>query len=138
MSERLLTAGGCLCGALRDEARGEPLHVGYCHCRSCRHHTGAPVAAMLVFRADRVRFPAGERRRYRSSPEALRGFCARCGTPLSYESHTTADEVHVYVSTIDDPDAFPATAHVFARERIAWFDVADDLTRHPGSSLEGE
>jgi hypothetical protein len=34
--------GGCLCGAVRYEAIGDPFSVIHCHCSSCRRHTGAP------------------------------------------------------------------------------------------------
>ncbi|HVO26987.1 MAG TPA: hypothetical protein VMW56_25535, partial [Candidatus Margulisiibacteriota bacterium] len=31
-----MMTGGCLCGALRYEAEGEPLIAGYCYCVDCR------------------------------------------------------------------------------------------------------
>ncbi len=36
--------GGCLCGDVRFRLTGPPYEVDYCHCHSCRKHTGAPVA----------------------------------------------------------------------------------------------
>ena len=48
--------GRCLCGAVRFTADGPPKWTGYCHCRSCRRHTGAPVSAYAGFEAAKVRF----------------------------------------------------------------------------------
>jgi hypothetical protein len=41
--------GRCLCGAVRFTADGPPKWTGYCHCQSCRRHTGAPVSAYAGF-----------------------------------------------------------------------------------------
>ena len=34
-----------MCGAVQYELEGESEWTGYCHCHSCRKHTGAPVVA---------------------------------------------------------------------------------------------
>src|SRR5437588_5951531 len=41
--------GGCLCGAVRFIATGQPKGVAWCHCQSCRKHTGAPVSVFVAF-----------------------------------------------------------------------------------------
>jgi hypothetical protein len=41
--------GGCLCGAVRFVATGQPKGIYWCHCQSCRRHTGAPVVVLVVF-----------------------------------------------------------------------------------------
>ncbi len=69
-----IVTGGCMCGAVRYEAIGEPLDVGYCHCHSCRRHTGAPVVTFVMFEADQVRFTGRERSIYNSSPGVGRAF----------------------------------------------------------------
>ena len=48
--------GSCLCGDVRFAADGQPKWTGYCHCQSCRRHTGAPVSAYAGFEASQVRF----------------------------------------------------------------------------------
>ena len=52
MSEKVpLTAGGCMCGAIRFKSEGAPLAVAHCHCEDCRSHTGAPVVTYVVFKS---------------------------------------------------------------------------------------
>ena len=63
--------GHCLCGAVRFTADGEPKWTGFCHCQSCRRHTGAPVSAYAGFEAAKVRF-TGDLTRFESSPGVRR------------------------------------------------------------------
>ena len=129
-------AGGCHCGAVRYEVVGSPVYVPYCHCESCRKTSGAPVVMYVMFERPQVRFTKGDRKFYRSSATAERGFCGDCGTPLTWESDwggKTVTEVHI--STLDNPEQFPPDRHVFHAERLSWFDVADRLPRYSGTSV---
>ncbi len=134
--------GGCMCGAVRYEVSGEPIWVGHCHCVSCRRHTGAPVVTFVCFQKEHVAFTKGERRIYNSSPGVGRAFCGQCGTPLTWEGQSEVSErgmiVEFHISTLDDPDAFIPTNHLFYPKRIAWFDVADDLPRYHGFDFDSE
>lgn len=133
------TTGGCMCGAVRYEVVGEALDIGYCHCHSCRRHTGAPVVTFVVFDADKVRFTGQERSIYESSPGVERAFCGQCGTPLTWEGNYREHVIiEVYISTLDDPDAYVPDRHWYHEERIAWFDVADGLPRYRGEGIDGE
>ena len=134
MGEGRISEGGCMCGAVRYKASGEPFWVGHCHCGSCRRHTGAPVVTFVAFKENQVAFTKGERQIYNSSPGVERAFCCQCGTPLTWEGQSEVPErgmiVELYISTFDDPDAFIPTNHLWYKDRIAWFDVADDLPRY--------
>lgn len=125
------TLGGCMCGAVRYEAVGEPIAVGHCHCHSCRRHTGAPVVTFVAFEPDQVKFTKKDRKIYNSSPGVGRGFCDQCGTPLTWEGRAFGRLIiEFHISTTDDPDAHVPDQHWFHEERIAWFDVADHLPRY--------
>ena len=131
--------GGCMCSAVRYEATGEPLEIGYCHCHSCRRHTGAPVVTWVMFDADKVCFTGRERSIYNSSPGVKRAFCGQCGTPLTWEGdHEGHVIIEFHISTFDNPETFVPNRHWYHEERIAWFDVADDLPRYRGEDTEGE
>ncbi len=77
--------GGCLCGQLRYEATPTHRDGYYCHCRMCQLAFGNTRAAFFNLRKDQVRWLNGPPSYYASSKIARRGFCGRCGTPLSFE-----------------------------------------------------
>jgi hypothetical protein len=52
--------GGCLCGAARFVASGQPERVAWCHCQSCRRHGGAPVSVFVVFKRESYVVTKGE------------------------------------------------------------------------------
>jgi hypothetical protein len=60
--------GGCMCGAIRYEATGQPTLVAYCHCTDCRGYTGAPVVAWATFKTSNVRFTVTGHSRQLYSP----------------------------------------------------------------------
>ncbi len=65
MSDGPVHTGGCLCGALRYEARGEPQYMGHCYCGDCRKASGSGFMPFMSFKAEQVRF-TGEPVTYRS------------------------------------------------------------------------
>lgn len=118
-------AGGCLCGAVRFEAHGAAKWTAYCHCHSCRKHTGAPVAAFAGYERTNVRFTKGQLATYASSPSVKRGFCSVCGSTLTYEGDRWPSEIHVHIGAFDAPQDFAPKVHAFAEERIPWLHLAD-------------
>lgn len=135
MNEERTMTGGCMCGAVRYEAKGEPFLVSHCHCLSCRKHNGGPVVTLAGYLAQQVSFSGDQRKLYESSPGVGRAFCGQCGTPLTWEGDAGEELgpiVELHLSTLDDPEALAPTAHAFYPERISWFDIADDLPRFEG------
>ena len=51
--------GGCYCGAVEIEVRGEPLEMGYCHCENCRRYSAAPVSAFTLWKWENVKLTKG-------------------------------------------------------------------------------
>jgi hypothetical protein len=45
--------GGCLCGALRYEAEGEPLYAGYCYCTDRQKASGSGFIPFMGFCQER-------------------------------------------------------------------------------------
>lgn len=51
--------GRCLCGDIHFKATGKPKWVLWCHCQSCRRHSGAPASVFVAFADDAVSLTSG-------------------------------------------------------------------------------
>lgn len=129
--------GGCLCGAVRYRATGPVRQVNYCHCAMCRRHSGAPVAAFATFARASFVYTRGAPQAFRSSPAAERGFCAECGTPLTWESRDDRAWIDVGVGTLDDAQGLLPRDHLWTESAIPWFKIDDALPRHRRGRSEG-
>lgn len=125
--------GGCFCGAVRYRATQEPLGSMICHCRSRRGVSGSPVVAWLTFAQDRFAFTRGEPAVFQSSRGVLRRFCRDCGTPLTYESARSPEEIDVAICSLDEPEAFPPTHHSWLKHDLRWMKFGDGLPTYSGS-----
>lgn len=78
-----------------------------------------------------LEFTAGGPVIYQSSPAVRRGFCGRCGTPLTYWTAKRSDEIDITISTLDTPDAVVPVDHVWMSDALAWDRPCDGLPEHP-------
>ncbi len=118
MSDRHPYYGHCFCGAIQLEVTAEPEATGYCHCRSCRHWSAAPVNAFMLFKPDDVTVTRGRDRigSYSRTPQSIRKWCLDCGGHL-YTEHPGMGLVDVYAAIIPDAPFAPAL-HVHYQERV--------------------
>jgi hypothetical protein len=124
--------GGCQCGAVRYEAQGVARNLCLCHCESCRRSAGAPVVAWATFERDHFRVTHGSLSEYRSSAPVRRGFCARCGSSLTFRNDSRPQEIDVTLATLDEPARLSPVMHVWADEHLPWVSLEDGRPRHGG------
>ena len=94
--------GSCLCGKVRYELTSQPRSVVACHCTQCRKTSGHYVAATQIDR-DSLELQGSENITwFRSSEEAVRGFCSFCGSQLFWmiENSTT---ISIMAGSLDRP-----------------------------------
>jgi hypothetical protein len=126
--------GGCLCGAVRYQARPDHREGYYCHCRMCQLAFGNTRAAYVNLRKDEVSWKSPPAY-YASSKIARRGFCGRCGTPLSFE-YLDSERMDLAVGSLDDPAAVTPTMHFAVESRIANWHAPDGLAEQRLDSNE--
>jgi len=112
-------AGGCQCGAVRYRLMGEPTGVSICHCRMCQKASGGPFMAFGGVRLAEFVVTSGAISTFASSDIAERGFCARCGTPLTYRG-LGADRVSVTLGSLDDPNEVEPTSQLGVESKVRW------------------
>jgi hypothetical protein len=121
--------GGCLCGAIRYRLSGTP-RVHYCHCDMCRRATGSAFAVLAWVAADHLFWTKGRPTSRRSSPPAERGFCRKCGSPLTLIYDNNDAEVALHVGTLDEPQRFEPRYNYGSAQRLGWVCCGIDLPHH--------
>lgn len=117
-------SGGCLCGALRIVARGQPWRVGLCHCLDCRKHHGALFHASAIFPEAAVTI-TGKMQGYRG-----RFFCPVCGSSVFGRS---GDEVEVNLGSLDAPGRLIPTYELWTIRREDWLPAFAGTRAYPGN-----
>lgn len=126
-------AGGCVCGAVRFRAIGEPLRVTICHCRWCQRRTGTAFGTEVVFDSRNVELSGDVVARHRHlSDESGRWldveFCRRCGTHLGFTLEAAPGVRTLPAGAFDDPSWIRADRqkfrHVYLRSRRDWSELS--------------
>lgn len=120
MSDRM--TGGCACGKVRYSAEIDSDDAYLCHCRMCQRATGNVSVAFKNLPKAAVRWESAPDY-FESSPIARRGYCAACGTSLSFE-YPDSDNMDLTLGSFDDAARFVPTHH-FGAESMhrAWLDT---------------
>ncbi len=129
-------AGGCLCGGVRYRLDAAPLRISHCHCHMCRRAAGAPFVTWLTVARDALRFTVGSPRARRSSPHAVRTFCAECGTPVTFTADAHPESIDLTLGSLDDPEAVTPDEHIWTTSQLAWLRLDDDLPRYRGEGSD--
>ena len=118
-------SGGCLCGAVRYVARGEPVFSCLCHCKNCQKQAGTAWSMVIGFPLDAVEI-SGEVKTYVDQGESghavNRQFCPNCGSPVFTRADGSPGLLFIKAGTLDDTSTFKPTAEFYVKSRQAWLD----------------
>jgi hypothetical protein len=102
----------------------------------CQRATGGPFGIYATVRREDFSWSAGEASYFESSSVAKRGFCPKCGTPLTFE-YPGKKFISFTVGTFDEPDSLPPNAHTGCESQVSWLHIADDLPKDTTPFGEG-
>ncbi len=111
--------GGCQCGAIRYRLDLAPIRATICHCRMCQKAGAAPFMALATVPTKEFVVTNGVIATFASSDIAERGFCARCGTPLTYRG-LKSSTISVTILSLDDPNAVTPDTRLGVESEVNW------------------
>ena len=120
-----MRTGGCLCGSVRYTVRGEPVHVGRCHCHDCRRESGSAFTVYAQWPVEDFEL-SGEVTNYDG-----RGFCPTCGSRLLNPINEGDRLVEVRIGTLDDaPFGLKPEADIWVKRREPWIPAVEGAAQH--------
>lgn len=117
-------SGGCQCGAVRFRVTGALGDASVCHCRMCQKAAGNFYLPLVAIGKARLEWTRGEPKKFRSSSEVFRGFCAECGTPLTFEA---PDGVALAIAAFDKPEEIAPTIQWGTEGKLPYVDTIHEL-----------
>jgi hypothetical protein len=126
--------GGCACGAIRYEAKGDPVVMFACHCADCQRASGGGPSHEVIMPTAGFSLLKGNPQVYwvkaDSGNRLGRSFCGICGTPVFVELKDRPEIRAISAGSLDDPNVFAPAIHIWARSALPWHQINATLPRH--------
>lgn len=122
--------GGCLCGAVRYAAQGEPRFAGYCFCNDCRRQSGGGYIGFMGYDPSEITITGAvltHSHKLSDGRVADRNHCAACWSLVFGGIIGEADNHTIYAGSLDDPARFKPTIAINAREKAPWVVVPEGI-----------
>lgn len=127
-------SGGCQCGAVRFKVEGKLGEPSICHCRMCQKAFGGFFAPLVSTLGATLSWTRGAPSYFQSSNFVKRGFCSKCGTPLSYEA---PDGVALAIGAFDHPETLAPAVQFGIEGKLPYVDALHTLAnRHTMDDIE--
>jgi hypothetical protein len=124
------SAGQCVCGAVRVEIDVPARWAWHDHSNASRHAQGCAYATYVGSWRSRFRILQGSERITRfedTRAGTARSFCARCGTPLFYESRRSPQMVNIPRALFTERTGREPRYHMSLHEQAEWTYLGEPL-----------
>lgn len=123
--------GHCFCRKVRYSISGPVRDLCYCHCESCRRAVGSVFVAWGTVDAGAFKVMAGRLSIVNSSKGISRGFCAECGSSLTYQNVLRSGEIDFTLVSLEDSSMYAPKAHIWVEDKLPWVKINDGLPQYP-------
>lgn len=128
--DRVTAEGACACGSVRLEIVTPAVWAWHDHSAASRRAQGCAYATYVGSWKSKFRVLEGEEHITRYRDEAagtVRGFCARCGTPLTYERPRSPQMVNIPRALFNGRTGREPRYHMFLGEVADWTYLGEPL-----------
>ena len=122
MSDEIKVNGKCHCGQIEIEAKVQKSKVRACHCTDCQKMSGAPLRAIAVAPANKIKIKGIPKEYIKigdSGNKRIQAFCPNCGTQL-FATDMDKQLYNLRVGFLEQKDKLIPNTHVFTASSMNW------------------
>lgn len=127
--------GGCVCGAVRYRAHGDPVAGTVCHCKFCQKRLASAFAVIALYKMSDVETQGEvkeiEHRSDVSGRWLKMSFCPQCGTTVSHTAEWRPGMQAVAAGTFDDPTWLRIDRHIWTQSKLPWVVIPEGVDIYP-------
>ena len=125
--KKSLTAS-CLCKGVKIKTNGRHRNVSNCHCIQCRKTHGIYGAYSKVKDKDIKYLNKKTLTWFKSSKNAKRGFCNKCGASIFFKFKNT-DNISIAAGMFDKPTKLKTIRNIFIGSKSDFYKITDGLPK---------
>jgi hypothetical protein len=126
-TRQAVATGGCQCGGIRYAFYAPLENAHVCHCRMCQRATGGLFAALAGGQASNFAWTRGSPAFFASSNLARRGYCGKCGTPLSFQYRTPGARIYTTIGSLDHPEDVVLVKQFGTESQLPWVKFCEQI-----------
>ena len=125
---KISLSASCLCKGVKFKTNGEHRNISNCHCIQCRKTHGIYGAYSNVKDKDIKFLNKKTLRWFKSSSNAKRGFCNKCGASIFFKVNNTAN-ISIAAGMFDKPTKLKTFRNIFVGTKSDFYKITDKLPK---------
>ena len=125
-------SGGCLCGRISYDLKGEPIVSLVCHCTNCQKQSGSAFSVNVICQQDQIQV-TGKLSTYEdrsdTGDKVFRKFCGTCGSPIFSELTAHPGLIALKVGSLNDTSNVTPSSQVWCDSGQDWLKIESDMPR---------
>lgn len=122
MSDEINVNGNCHCGKIEIKAVIKKSEIRACHCTDCQTMSGAPLRAIAVAPADKIKITGNPKEYIKigdSGNQRIQTFCPDCGTQL-FATDMERRSFNLRAGFLEQRNILEPKTHVYTKSSLPW------------------
>ena len=122
MTDEIQVNGECHCGKIEINAKVKLSEVRACHCTDCQKMSGAPLRAIAVAPAEKIKIKGIPKEYIKigdSGNKRIQAFCSDCGTQL-FATDMERRLYNLRTGFLEQKNELKPKTHVFTHSSMIW------------------